>query len=260
MSYQRLRQICLVARDLEPPARQLAAAFGLAEAHREPRIEHLGLSNVILPMGETPVFIEIVAPIRAGTAAERHLARRGGDCGYMFIADCDDLDAARSRAQSLGLRVITANDWTDEPPTRSFQLHPRDTGAAIVEIDQHGAGEDLFGPYRWAGPDWRAAVRARPVVAVRGVDVLAHDPQGLARRWAAIFDVEPDLSGRAPQFALDNVFVRFPRAREDQVETISALHLEVDEPHAMRARARAAGVEFDGDDPRICGVRFVLGS
>jgi hypothetical protein len=260
MKYARLRQICLVAHDLEPPARQLIDSFGLAEAHREPRIEHLGLQNVIIPIGATPVFIEIVAPIRPDTAAGRFLARRGGDAGYMFIADCDDLDAARARSAALGLRTISANEWKDDPPTRSFQLHPRDTGAAIVEIDQHGAGAELFGPYRWAGRDWQGAVRREPVAAVKTVEVQSHRPLELATLWSALFDAAlvTDASGD-PAFDLDNVRVVFPTAPEGEEETLSALRLDVTDPHLLRARARAAGATFAGDDPVICGVRFAVG-
>ena len=63
----RLRQICLVASELEKPVDDLKAVFGLATCHHDPAVEKYGLTNALLPVGTN--FLEVVAPFRDGTAA-----------------------------------------------------------------------------------------------------------------------------------------------------------------------------------------------
>ena len=84
----RLRQIALVARQLAPVVDDLRELFGLAVAYRDPSVEAFGLENAVLPVGNQ--FLEVVAPIREGTAGGRYLERRRGDGGYMVILQCDD--------------------------------------------------------------------------------------------------------------------------------------------------------------------------
>ena len=259
MSYLRLRQICLVAHDLDPPTTQLCASFGLAVAHRDPLMAKLGMRNVLIPAGRNPVFIEIVQPVDPGTTAERYLERRKGDGGYMYICDTGDLEAVHERARAAGVRTITDAHHRDGIPVETFQLHPRDTGGAMLEFDRHGAGEDMHGPYRWAGPDWQSALRAEPVTALTGAELQSRDPDALAARWASIFGLPIQTgSGGCPELRLDNAFARFVPLGDDRGEGLSALHLTVTDPAGVRAATRDADVTFAGPDPMICGVRFVL--
>lgn len=259
MAYLRLRQICFVARDLETPARALCEVFGLAIAWRDPEIARLGLANVLIPAGREAVFLEIVSPIRPGTTAERYLNRRGGDGGYMVICDTSDLEALRARAAAARVRELHFHDLQDGIPAQSVQLHPKDTGGALLEFDRHGAGEDLDGPYRFAGPDWRAAIRPGPIMAVLGVEVQADDPKALAASWSRIFGLPVERApGGEPQLRLDNAFARFTPAADGRGEGLSAVHLAVTDAAQVRATAKRAGVDFAGDAPVICGVRFHL--
>lgn len=259
MSYLRLRQICLVAHDLDAPTAQLCEAFGLAVAHRDPLMAQLRMRNILIPVGRDPVFIEIVQPVEPGTTAERYLERRGGDGGYMYISDTSDLEGVRRRATDAGVRFITDRNHRDAIPVETFQLHPRDTGGAMLEFDRHGAGEDMHGAYRWAGPDWRKALRTEPVVALTGAEMQSDDPPSLAARWAAIFGLPVVESADGhPELRLDNAFARFVPTRDDRGEGLSAVHLAARDPDAVRDRARGAGAAFDGPDPVICGVRFIL--
>src|SRR5690242_21938661 len=98
-SYLRLRQICLVARALEPAIADLADIFGLAVCYRDGNVARYGLVNALLPIGSA--FLEVVAPTREGTAAGRYLDRRRGDGGYMVIIDCDDSERRRARMAEL---------------------------------------------------------------------------------------------------------------------------------------------------------------
>ena len=71
MGYLRLRQLCLVAPALEPVAGDFSEVFGPKVCYRDPNVARYGLQNVLFPVGDS--FIEIVAPLRAGTAAGRFL-------------------------------------------------------------------------------------------------------------------------------------------------------------------------------------------
>jgi hypothetical protein len=95
----RLRQAVLVAHELDPAYERLRDALGLSEPFRDPGVGLFGLHNVVCALGED--FLEIVSPAQAGTAAGRHLERRG-EGGYMLIFQLDDLAAARARAGSRG--------------------------------------------------------------------------------------------------------------------------------------------------------------
>src|ERR1700754_5220993 len=101
MGYLRLRQICLVADDLAKVETQIADVLGLEICYRDPGVGKYGLHNALFAMGGT--FLEVVSPTREGTAGGRYLERRGGDGGYMYIVDADDLEARRAHFQKMGV-------------------------------------------------------------------------------------------------------------------------------------------------------------
>ena len=78
----RLRQIALVARELEPVVSDFSAILGIEVAYNDPGVRVFGLENAVMPVGDT--FLEVVSPIEGGTTAGRLLERRG-DGGYMVI-------------------------------------------------------------------------------------------------------------------------------------------------------------------------------
>lgn len=200
----RLRQVALVAADLEAAVGALVSAYGLAVAYRDPAVAAFGLGNAVLPVGSQ--FLEVVSPLPGreptGTAAGRHMARIGGDGGYMVICQADsaaDQEEARARAATLGVRVAFAHETDD---ARIIQYHPADTGGSFLEVDWDGS------PGGWtpAGPDWRAAVRTSVVTGIEKVDVASPSPDVTASTWAAVL-------GRAVQdraIALDDeAVIRF---------------------------------------------------
>jgi hypothetical protein len=80
---KRLRQVALVARELDPVVAALERTLGLAVAFRDPGVAEFGLRNALFPVGDQ--FLEVVSPTQPGTTAGRLLERRGGDGGYMVI-------------------------------------------------------------------------------------------------------------------------------------------------------------------------------
>jgi hypothetical protein len=145
----RLRQAVLVAAELEPVVASLRSELGLGAYYADPGVAAFGLHNAVFPVGDG--FLEVVSPTEPGTAAGRHLERRGGDGGYMLIFQFDDLDAARARAEALGMRVV----WQiDLPDISGTHLHPADTGGAILSLDR----AEPAGSWRWGGPEWTESV------------------------------------------------------------------------------------------------------
>jgi hypothetical protein len=255
--YLRLRQIALVARKLEPVVNQFHDVFGLEVCHRAPGIIRRGLENALLPIG--PVFIEVVAPVRPDTTAERFLERRKGEGGYMYIMDCDDTGRRREHVKALGIRIIAENKRAEFSAVEGFQMHPRDTGGAILSIATHAAGENLFGGFEWAGPNWQEYVRHEPLKSVLGADLQSRDPHGLARRWSEVLErpLSKAPSGE-PEIKFDLGFARFVFDRDGRGEGLCAIHVETTDRQRILDSARRANVGIVGDAVEICGTRFVL--
>src|ERR1700761_9522632 len=121
--FLRLRQLCLVAHNLEPVGEDLKAVFDIEVCHRDPAVAKYGLHNALLPIGDS--FVEIVAPTRGETADGRYLFRRKGDGGYMVILDTNELDRWQKHVDAIRVRVAARLALDGY---RGLQLHPRDTG------------------------------------------------------------------------------------------------------------------------------------
>jgi hypothetical protein len=176
----RLRQVALVTRSLDAVVESLRQAFGLEVAHRDPGVASFGLVNAVLPLGDQ--FLEVVSPVRDGTAAGRQLERMGGDGGYMVICHTDDQAPFRARAASMGIRSAIDTDHGDEG-YRIWQLHPGDTGGSFLEIDWQPGWSTAANPWLPAGPDWQRCVRTDVVDAITGVELAVADPAATSARW-----------------------------------------------------------------------------
>jgi catechol 2,3-dioxygenase-like lactoylglutathione lyase family enzyme len=171
----RLRQVALVAPDLDPVVAALQQTFGLPVVFHDPGVAEFGLCNALLLVGDQ--FIEVLAPIADETTAGRLMAKRGGATGYMALYEVDDLDTRVAALGGAGVRTV----WSlDLPDIRGRHLHPRDVGGAIVSLDEPVPA----GSWRWGGPDWASAPTAGAAVdAITGITLAAHDPETLHRRW-----------------------------------------------------------------------------
>ncbi len=250
----RLRQICLVAEEIEPVVADLEAIFGLSVCHVDPGVAVFGLENALLPVGNQ--FLEVVTPIRDQAAAQRYLKRRGGDGGYMVITQCNDLPNRRSRVAELGVRIAFEIDRSD---FHCLQLHPADTGGTFFEIDWQCDGDEPDGPWWPAGPDWQAGRRSDVVSAIRAAELQSPDPIGLAARWSEIAEIplSEDADGN-PSLALENAEIRFVRAEDDRGEGLGGVDLcAVDRARALDA-ARERSRLIDDNTVLICGTRFRL--
>ena len=181
----RLRQAVLAAAELEPVAERLRAELGLGEPYSDPGVAAFGLRNAVFALGDQ--FIEIISPVEPGTAAGRWLERRGGDAGYMLMFQVPDLDAARARAGSLGVREVFTVELDD---IAEVHLHPADMRGAIVSMSRPAPP----GSWRWGGPGWD---ERRTPGAIAGVEVGVADAAATRDRWGEVLGADPGSAGAA---------------------------------------------------------------
>jgi hypothetical protein len=236
----RLRQIALVAHELDPVVTELRAELGVEVAFNDPGVDVFGLQNAVMPIGNQ--FLEVVAPIKEGTAAGRYLDRRKGDGGYMVILQCDEHAARKARlADELGVRFAMAHDTDDY---KILQLHPADTGGSFLEVDQQTGGEDIEnGPWEPAGPNWQHARRTGQVGGITAAVIQSADPARLAARWAEILEVE--IEGESePVITLDNATLQFVTATDGRGEGLAGLYLAPGEQLAAPRELHICGMNL----------------
>ena len=246
----RLRQIALVAGDLEKNVDDLCAVLGLEVCYRDPGVAEFGLHNALLPIATS--FLEVVSPQQPGTTAGRLLEKRRGDGGYMVIVQTDDLARDKKRVEGLGIRTVWEVELSD---AATIHLHPRDVGGAILSLDQMRPPES----WRWAGPEWREHLRSDVTQKLLGVEIQAADPAAMAARWAQVFGRRARATaGGAHEIALDDGVIRFVADRDGRGEGVSGIDVAVADPTEVVHRARARGVPAAAAEVELCGVRFHL--
>ncbi len=252
----RLRQICLVARDLDSTSRALCETFGIEVAYRDPEVGQWGLHNIVAPVGGE--FLEIVSPKEAGTSAERYLDRRGGDGGYMVILNCDDALAARVRAAEHGLREIYR---TDRPGYIATQFHPRDCGGIILTMDSvPGVADCRERLAEWppAGPHWRDHVSTARIAGFAGVTLQVEDPEVAGRLWSTLLEAPLRQEGAGFALSLDNAFVRFVPVADARGPGIASVALRANDRGAVDAWARDHGLATGEGRLTVVGTAFEL--
>jgi hypothetical protein len=203
-----------------------------------------------MPVGDT--FLEVMSPLRDGTAVGRFLQRRGAG-GYMVVLQTfGSVEELRRRAQSLGVRIV----WTDDhEDIRGTHLHPKDVGGAILAVDWARPAES----WRWVGPQWKKYVRTEISREIVAVEMASHDPAALAHRWSEVIErpFVPHDRGRF-QIALERGRLWFVPAREGEPDGVSAFHIACNDPARALAAASARGLPVAGNRVRVCGVELEL--
>jgi len=248
----RLRQIALVAQELGPVEQAICDVLGVAVCYRDPGVGVFGLENALFPIGNQ--LLEVVAPIREGTAGGRYLQRRGGDGGYMVITQCDDHGPRRHRVEALGVRIAHQFETAD---FRNMQLHPKDTGATFFEIDEQ-LGADAHasdGPWEPAGPNWQRARQIERVSGIVAAELQCDDPASVAQRWSDIAElpVAADLS-----IALDNASLRFVPISDGRPEGLGGIDVSVVDRQPILEAAERMGARTGDDQVHLCGMRINL--
>ncbi len=226
----RLRQVALVAHDLEPTVDELRTLLGVDVCYRDPGVAEFGLVNALFAIGDG--FLDVVSPKQEGTTAGRLLDKHGGDYGYMVIMQLSDLAEARARLDGLGVRVVWKADLRDAAGTH---LHPKDVGGAILSLDWMDPPES----WKWAGPEWQQHVNTDTVTALTGVTVAVPDPEATAKKWADIFGV----ASSGTRIALDNdTSISFEKSERAEDQGVSGIEV------------KAADRGCAGETASVCGI------
>lgn len=242
----RLRQVALVAKDLERTRDQIFQLLGLEKDFIDPGVAEFGLGNSVMSIGDT--FLEIVSPITDNTTAGRLLARRQGDGGYMVLVQVPDLDVFTKRTDALHIRKIWEVALHD---TRAFHLHPKDMGGAIVSIDEMTPPES----WRWGGPNWKEQ-GANNVSSISAVDIQAEYPEKMARQWAKVFNEEVVGAGGEWKVLLDGGEINFVASRDGRGDGVCAIEFIVSDRKAIIDAAKRLGLSWNGDELCLCGTQF----
>jgi hypothetical protein len=226
----RLRQIVMVAADLDTTERQVESQLGVERCFRDPAVAAFGLQNALFPIGDK--FLEIVSPTREGTTAGRLLDKRGGDGGYMVILEVEDLGPMRERFDAVGVRMVYE---AAAEGIVGLHLHPADVGGAILSVDQ----TDTWGEWPWAGPVWRDHMCTDVVGDVLAVVIEAGDPDEMSARWAEVLG--RDVIDRT--IGLDEGEIRFVEAG-DRGDGVAGFVLRASDP-AGAGRTTICGCTFE---------------
>jgi hypothetical protein len=244
----RIRQIALVARDLEATTSHLEAVLGIEIAYRDPGVTVFGLSNAVMPVGDC--FLEVVSPIDDSSSARRFLDRAGGDCGYMVIVQTADLASDRRRMAAIGVRIVWEIAF---PDIETIHLHPRDVGGAIVSLDEARPPHT----WRWAGPDWERHVRTELASGLAAAELAAENPGALATRWSRVLDRPITLEGQqVPTIALEGGSIRFVADADAGDGRLTGIDVISPDPARLLAAAVERGLVVEDGAARIGGVCF----
>ncbi len=254
----RLRQIAVVTEDLRKSALDIGTVLGVEACFTDPGVKQFGLKNKLWPIGSQ--FLEVVTPIAENTAGGRYMQRRGGDTGYMFITQVDDVARRRARAAEVGIRV--AFDLSHpEAGHDGIQLHPGDTGGTFFEMDQMTmeGGDAVGGPWYPAGKNWEPYVRTDYVSGISGAELQSPEPEPLARRWSemAEIDLGTDADGH-PEMQLDNAKLRFVEDRDGRGEGLGGIDVVAEDRDAILEGARARDCYVSDDEVAVAGLRVYL--
>jgi hypothetical protein len=251
----RLRQICFVAEKLATVEEALMDIFRVKVAYREPNIKRFGLENVLFPFGNQ--FVEVVAPIEANTTAGRYLERRGGDGGYMFITQCDEHAPRRARVESLGIRIV---EEMEKSNFLNIQLHPKDTGGTLFEINQQLGVDAQALDSSWypAGPDWKPAQSLERVNGIAAAEIQCEDPAAVAARWSELAEIPLTDEAGNPVMSLDNAAARFVPCTDGRPEGLGGIDVVATDKAAILASASERDAVSGESQVYICGMRINL--
>ena len=253
-----LRQICLVASKLTPVIDDLTDILGINSCYVDPGVGAFGLENNLMVLGRN--FLEVVAPIKEGTAGGRYLERRGGDGGYMVITQADSRASqatVRQNALDNGVRVAhetIREDWN------LCQLHPGDLKAAFFEVesDAHNDFEGHWMPV--GGTGWEDKVKQDVTEDIVGVELQGEDPAALAELWGKVAGLPVVEQGDHRYIMLNNAKLRFVPIEDGRGPGLGGLDLKVRNRDYILEKAKARGCYVSDDQVNICGTRFYLKS
>ena len=251
-----LRQICLVAAELEPVIVDLTDILGINRCYVDEGVGKFGLENTLMPIGRN--FLEVVAPIEENTAGGRYLQRRNGDGGYMVITQADSRatqQEVRQNALDAGVRVAYESERGD---WNLCQLHPGDMQAAFLEIesDAHNDFNGYWHPV--GGTGWEDKVDQNVTVDITGVELQSPDPMSLAELWGKVTGTAAERDGAQFTVQLNNAVLRFVEESDGRGPGLSGLDIVVANREHILATASERGCLINDHQVDICGTHWYL--
>lgn len=233
----RLRQIALVAHELEPAITGLCSTLGVEECFRDPGVGVFGLHNALVVTGDT--FVEVVSPTAEGTTAGRYLERRGGDGGYMVLLDMTAVERVdvRQRAGNMGIReVFQAEDTHGSSHIIGTHFHPGDTGGAILSVDTPTPA----GTWGWAGDRWNDIAPSTTSGRLVGVEIQSDRADELTERWSQLLGVP--ATGHT--LSMEESTISFVAPSNDRGEGICHFTVEAADPAKRGTSVSVNGVSI----------------
>jgi|TARA_Y100000310_G_scaffold345775_1_gene469688 hypothetical protein len=251
-----LRQICLIAHELDSTIDNLSQILGINKCYVDPGVAVYGLENTLLPVGRN--FLELVVPVKEGTAGGRYLERRSGDGGHMVICQADNKEnqqAVRQRALDNGVRIASESEREN---WNICQIHPGDMIASFLEIDWD-VHNDFNGNWEpVGGTGWEDKVDQSVTQDYRGVELQGPDPASLAELWGKVTGIPVERDGSELTIGLNNVTLRFVEATDRRGAGLAGLDLAVNDKDHILSQARERGCYVSDRQVDICGVHFYL--
>lgn len=253
----RLRQVAVLVADLEDAVQLVDAVFGESWHFCDPKIAEFGMDHVVIPWGGD--FLEILAPqLGVESAAQRYLARRGADTGYMVILHDLDPIAHRDRLRTRGVRVV---HQVNSEPNVAVHYHPKDSGGVLLDINGDTRTRNLFerlAPWPHCGDDWPRYASDSDVLGLLGVTLVSNSPEEQCRSWSVLVDRQVGRDGDGhPLLKLDLGCVRFTE-QEDLHSGLRGLDVLVRDIDTVCDRARARGLEVTSNSIEMLGCTFRL--
>jgi methylmalonyl-CoA/ethylmalonyl-CoA epimerase len=122
--------------DLDGAASTWVENFSLASFGRN-KVPNLGIENVLLKVGDSHPFVEIVAPLGDETPVGKFVAERGGGM-YLISLEVAALDAAVEKLRAAGIRV--GDPVGGSGSNRLAFLSPRNTHGVSIQLLERAAG------------------------------------------------------------------------------------------------------------------------
>ena len=250
--FLRLRQVCLAVNELHVTETALSSVLGIRVCNRSPTIGRFGLENAVFAVNGS--FIELLAPVRAGTTVSRFLSKGEERGAYLVAFDCDNLEHQLEIAQRAGAIPIQR---TTVGGAELFQLDPRDTGAAMIEVDRHTGGEDRWGAFEWGGTDWQSFVDTDTTADILGICIQGEGAHSVLQRWGQVLGaaVTTTVFGDV-QMGLDYGYVL--SRQSDAKARVAALAVFVRDVPSVLTAARAQAWPVSGHSFLAAGVWFEL--
>ncbi len=99
-------------------------------------VESQGVRVAFFKLGES--MLELLEPTRDDSPIAKYLEKNGEGIHHLAVGT-DDIDAARKRASSNGLRLLSDAPLDGAHGKLISFVHPKDTGGMLLEFTQRGA-------------------------------------------------------------------------------------------------------------------------